>query len=222
VALAAGLLGAQAQSNVYSANVVGYVTYVSTTNAPGYEVINNPLVGSTNTLKGLFPTAPGGTQILLWNGSGYTTAIFSALLGGHWKTNGVTADDTAINPGTGMFVSVAGTVPYTNTFVGNVLAPTATPVTNTIPAGLQLVGAQVPYSGDVTNTAALNLVGVTGGTQILIWNSANQSFDTYIWSALLGGHWKLNGNNVDPIIGVGQGFFLNVAAPYNWVQTGPQ
>ena len=53
--LAAGLVASQAQ-NVYSANVVGYVTFTSKTNAPAFEVINNPLTGTTNTLKGLFPT----------------------------------------------------------------------------------------------------------------------------------------------------------------------
>jgi len=222
VALAAGLLSSQAQSNVYSANVVGYVTYVSAHNAPNFEVINNPLSGATNTVKGLFPTAPGGSQLLLWNGAGYDTAVFSALGGGHWRTNGVLADDKVISPGTGLFISVAGVNPYTNTFVGNVAANTATTVTNTIGSGLQLIGSFVPYSGNVTNTTALNLVGTAGGTQVLLWNAGTQAFDTYTWSALAGGHWKLGGVNTDLIINVNQGFFLNAAAPYNWVQTGPQ
>jgi len=223
VALAAGLVSSQAQSNVYSANVVGYVTYTSAHNAPSFEVINNPLdAGTNNTLKGLFPSAPGGSQILLWNGAGYNTASFSALAGGHWKTNGVTADATIITPGTGLFVSISGTAILTNTFVGNVVAPTATLVTNTIPAGLQLIGSQSPYSGDTTNTVALNLVGIAGGTQVLLWNTTSQAFDTYTFSALAGGHWKLGGVNTPLLINVNQGFFFNAAAPYNWVQTGPQ
>jgi hypothetical protein len=219
-AIAAGLVSSFAQSNVYSANIVGYVTYSTKTNAPGYEAINVPLVGATNTLRGMFPTAPGGTQILLWNGSGYNIATFTALLGGSWKTNGQNADTTPLTPGMGLFISASSA--FTNTFVGSIIAAPGQGVTNTIPSGLQLVGSQVPYDGNVTNGAALNLTGVAGGTQLLIWNPTAQSFDIYTWSALLGGHWKLNGNNVDPILNVNQGLFINSATPYNWVQVGPQ
>jgi len=106
--------------------------------------------------------------------------------------------------------------------VGTVVAPTAAKITNSIPAGLQLVGSQVPYSGNVTNAAALNLTGVVGGTQVLLWNTGTQGFDVYTFSAAQGGNWKLNGVNTPLLINVNQGFFLNAAGTYNWVQTGPQ
>jgi hypothetical protein len=218
-ALVAGVVSSEAQ--VYSANIVGYVNFVSSTNAPAYEVINNPLDNGVNTLKSLFPSAPGGTSILIWRGAGYDTAVFSAAQGGHWKTNGVTADNALIPVGTGLFVSVSGTSILTNTFVGNVVVPTGTTATNTVGGGLQLVGSAIPYADFVTNPATINISGVVGGTSLLLWNKGNQGFDTYTWSAAQGGHWKLNGVNTTPFLNVNQGFFFDSAAAYNWAQTLP-
>lgn len=218
VALAAGLVSSYAQ--VYSANIVGYVTYTSSTVSPQFEVIDNPLDTGSNTIKNVFPSAPGGTQILIWNGSGYTTATYSTLLGGHWKIAGVTSDSTLIPPGIGVFVSVGSGV-FTNTFVGTVVPWTGGVSNTTENTGLQLVSSLVPYADYVTNSATIGLTNVAGGTQLLLWNKGNQGFDTYTWSTLLGGHWKLNGVNTTPYINVGQGFFLNPASTYVWKQTGP-
>jgi len=173
----------------------------------------------SNTIKNVFPTAPGGSQILLWNGSGFVTAIYSTLLGGHWKTNGVTADGTLIAPGHGFFVQAASK--FTNTFIGSVTPASGVTANTTIPAGLQLVSSLVPYNDYATNKSTVNLTNVTGGTQILLWNPSTQAFNTYIWSTLLGGHWKLNGVNTDPLIPVGKGFFFNAGGSYVWQQVGP-
>src|SRR4051812_26832004 len=84
VALAAGLLSSQAQlSNVYSANIVGYVTV---TNAAGQFVLNSlPLDSGSNNLTGLFPNVPNNSQVLIWTGSGYQTATKNLV--GVWNTN---------------------------------------------------------------------------------------------------------------------------------------
>lgn len=219
-AMAAGMVASNAQ--VYSANIVGYTIQVPA-NAPSYSLICNPVDSGSNTIKNLFAATPplGGSQILLWSGSGYNTYTYSALLGGHWKNNGTNADGTLIPTGQGFFIQIAGSSPYTNTFVGQVTPVTSVVATNTVSSGFQLVSSSVPYNDFVTNTATINLTGVVGGTQVLLWNNNSQAFDTYTWSALLGGHWKISGTNNTPFLGVGQGFFFDAAGSYNWVQTGP-
>jgi hypothetical protein len=203
---------------------VGYASYFNQTNAPGFELINNPLDNGTNSLISLFPKPPGGTQIQLWdpvNGV-FNTATFSLAGGGHWKTNGVIADLAVIPPGVGYFISVAGTGLYTNTFVGQIDTATGTTTTNTVPgATFELVSSAVPYADYVTNSATINLTGLPGGTQIQAWNLANQAFDTYTYTLASGGTWKLNGVKTVPQIGLLQGFFLIPGGSYNWVQTGP-
>jgi hypothetical protein len=217
-AMVAGIVSSNAQ--VYSANIVGYVNYVSKTNTPGYELICNPLDNGSNTIKNIFPTAPGGSAILVWTGSGYNTATYSTLLGGHWKTNGVTADNMLLNPGSGFFIQIASGV-YSNTFVGNVPVQTGVVSNMTFASGYQMLGSLVPYGDYVTNTSTVNITNVAGGTAILEWNVASGGYNTYTWSTLLGGHWKLNGVNSTPFLNVGQGFFFNSPSNYTWQITGP-
>ena len=59
-ALTAGTAISMAQSNVYSLNIVGYVTK---TNHSGYQIISNPLNATNNHLSSLYPTAPDFTTI---------------------------------------------------------------------------------------------------------------------------------------------------------------
>jgi len=125
-----------------------------------------------------------------------------------------------IPPGTGFFLDNFSANPYTNTFVGQVVPLSHVTATNTIPAGYQLLGSSVPYADYVTNAATINISSPAGGTQILLWNQVNQSFDTYVYTALSHA-WKLNGVNTTPFLNVAQGFFLNSGSSYNWVQTGP-
>ena len=217
--LTAGAVSLNAQ--VYSANVVGYVSYINQTNAPGYELICNPVDSGSNTIKNIFPTAPSGSTISLWTGTGYLTATYSSLLGGHWKTNGVTADTMLLSPGTGFFIQIAGSSSYTNTFVGTVQPWTGVSTNFSMGTSAQLVSSLVPYGDYVTNSSTINLTNPASGTTITTWNVAASGYQTYTWSSLLGGHWKLNGVNNTPFINVGQGFFFQPAATYTWTQTGP-
>ncbi len=219
-ALVAGVVSSNAQ--VTSANIVGYTIKVPS-NAPSYSLICNPVDSGSNTIKNLFANSPvpGGSQILMWTGSGFNTAIYSTPAGGHWKTNAVNADSTLLPPGVGFFIQIAGSGAYSNTFVGQVTPLTGVVATNPVPGNLQMIASSIPYSDYVTNPATLNITGVAGGTQILLWNEPNQGYDTYIYSTPAGGHWKLNSVNTTPFVNLGQGFFLNAASTYNWVQTGP-
>ena len=216
--MAAGVVGSNAQ--VLSANIAGYVVSTTITNNPGYQLYSVPLDSGSNTLKNLFPSAPAATEIIVWQNGAYNIATYNTALGGHWKTNGVNADLMQMPVGTGYFVQTLS--PFTNTFSGSVDPYTGVSVTNTYAASTYvLIGSEIPYSDAVTNTATINLTGVAGNTTIYKWNNASQGFDIYTWTTPLGGHWKLNGVNAVPTLGVGEGFFFNPNATYNWVQKGP-
>jgi hypothetical protein len=195
VALAAGLLSSQAQSNVYSANVVGYVNVTNAANT--YALYALPLDSGSNTLSGLFPSVPTGSQILIWNGAGYT---------GSTKTPTSWAPNPILTPGQGFFLR--STANGTNTFVGSVATPVGGSITNTLTANVYaLVGSPIPYS-DVLSGTNLNLQ-VPTGSQVLIWNGAG-----YTGSTKTPTSWAPN-----PTIAPGQGFFVRSTATTNWVQS---
>lgn len=206
-ALTAGLLTASAQSNVYSVNIVGYVN-VATTVPNQFALIANPLDNGTNNITSLFPTAPNGTVIQVWNGIGFQSAQRSF---GNWSTN------LALPPGKGFFIKyplASGIV--TNTFVGNVLVenPNGTgggTNTTALPVVFELVGSKFPIGGNLTATGdgTLNLGTVLpNGSVVQVWNgigyqSAQRSF----------GNWSTNLN-----LSVGQGYFVKAKNATNWVQ----
>jgi len=199
VAVAAGLLSSQAQSNVYSANIVGYV---SVTNAAGqFALYANPLDSGTNTVTSLFASAPNGTVVEVWNGAGFQSSTKG--FGGVWTTN------LTLSPGQGFFYKANTTA--TNTFVGSVVVPNGGSVTNSLGAGLfALLGSPIPYTDNLTGTN-LNLnAAVANGTIVEVWNgtgfqSATKGF---------GGVWTTN-----LVIQPGQGFFVKPNGAATWVQT---
>jgi hypothetical protein len=214
---ALGVVASNAQ--VYSANIVGYTTYVTQTNSPGYELYSLQLDSGSNTIKNIFQTAPATAQVIVWQNGGFNIATYSSALGGHWKTNGVTADNMIIAPGAGFFIKTPS--PFTNIFLGSVTPSTGVTVNNTIASGYQLVGSQIPYADAITNPATINIVGVPATTQLIKWSPTTQGFNIYTWSTALGGHWKLNGVNNTPSLAVNEGFFFNSPSNYVWTQTGP-
>jgi hypothetical protein len=194
-ALAAGLCSSVAQSNVYSVNVVGYVNQPMAAGA--LICVANPLDNGTNDLNSALAAVPAKSTAQIWNGSGFTPSV----KGTTWSPN------FSIPPGVGFFVNSKSSV--TNTYVGNVLANVGASVTNALPANvLVLVGSQLPYAGDLNDTnLALNLPAKSTAQ---IWNGSGYtpSVRGTSWSPALP-------------IAVGQGFFLNSKAAYNWVQTLP-
>jgi len=196
-AMAAGLATSIAQSNVYSANVVGYVNV--TNGAAQYALLSLPLDTGSNNLTGLFPSAPNGSQVLIWNGAGYQGAQKSF---GNWNTN------FNLSPGQGFFIKFPAS--GTNTFAGSVAVPVGGSVTNSFAANVYaLVGSPIPYSDNLTGTN-LNLQ-LANGSQVLIWNSSSQSYQ---------GAQKSFGNwNTNLLIVPGEGFFVKSSSATNWVQT---
>jgi hypothetical protein len=221
-ALAAAVTSSQAQT-VYSANTVGYANLGLTPG--GYELITPTFDLDGTGTNGTISTVVGtnvavGTSVLAWTGSGYNTLIYESPKKGSpvaWQLLGFGADPTyPINAGQGFFISDPSDTNLTVT--GNVLSGN---VTNAyvLPSGTYaLVGAQIPYGGDIGTN--LNYTPNTGDS-ILTWGG--NGFNTYIYESPKKGSpvaWQLLGTGAqDPVISVGQGFFLDPAANTTWVET---
>ena len=191
-ALAAGLITSKAQ--VYSQNVVGYITITNAANQ--FALLSNPLDNGTNNLTSLFPSAPNGTQVQVWTGTGFQGAQKSF---GNWNTN------LTISVGEGFFIKFPSA--QTNTFVGDI--PVSVGATNTVAlpaATFALVGSTIPYTDNLTGT---NLdLQLANGSQVQVWNGiafqgAQKSF----------GNW-----NTNLLIQPGEGFFVKSATSTNWSQ----
>src|SRR4051812_16300088 len=85
VALAAGLLSSQAQSNVYSVNVVGYANI---TLQPGYNLISCPLLNSNNDVNTVLavttPTIDDNSGLFTWDNAGQSFNQSDVSAGGQW------------------------------------------------------------------------------------------------------------------------------------------
>lgn len=209
-ALVAGLLGAQAQSNVYSANIVGYVSVVLKGNG-NFTLVANPFDdGKGNQFTNLIDSAntlPKQSQVLTWGGASFVTT----LKGGNpaaW------ASSTSIAPGTGFFVRngapSSGAPDITNVFVGSIVVPNGGSVTNPLPVGFSLLGSAIPYSGNIAivgqngGDTNIDFGGVVGKqAQILTWDMSSQSYVT----TLKGGSPAAWGATV--AVTPAQGFFIN-------------
>jgi len=214
-AIAAGVVSSQAQSNVYSANIVGYVTTVFK-GGGAYTLVANPLDISSNTVIGLLDSVlPNKTQVLIWDpvAQGYTTA---QKTGGTWNQN------LNLPVGAGFFVHTptAQVTDITNTFVGNIIvSPNGGTNQVTLPLGYYLAGSAVPFNGSVNDylngaTNTINLGGVLPNkSQILIWDNSGPG--GYVTSQKTGGTWNQN-LTLNP----GQGFFVKSQfGGTNWVET---
>lgn len=194
VALAAGIFASQAQSNVYSANIVGYVT--QTNGNLTMTMLANPLDNGTNDLISLLPTVPNGS----------TAYIFTnGLLQSSSKTKGNWSTDYIIPPGTGFFLKANGA--GTNVFVGQ------TGFTN----GLSLVanvtvlaGSPIPFSGLLsdTGTNTMNLNTLPNGSSVSVLS--NGLIQT---ASKTKGNWNPNFTIVP-----GEGFYVKANGTTNIVQ----
>jgi hypothetical protein len=221
-ALAAGVLSSQAQSNVYSANIVGYV------NQPiplGFNLLVNPLnTGASNGVNEVFGNLPDGSTVLTWTGNSFSVAIYDTTIGisaNNWyQSDGFTPLNAipTVPPGKGFFFS-PGTV-VTNTFVGTVVPAPGATNSLAIPNGFSIVGSVLPVSGDVTNSA-INLP-LPDGAAVLKW--AGNHYVTYIYDTTIGisaNNWYLSDGFTPgpvPSIAVAEGFFFNPGVAVNWTQ----
>jgi hypothetical protein len=211
--MAAGLVSSVAQSNVYSANVVGYV------NLPlkeGFNLVANQLdldlSGTNNTIVNVFSNnLPVGSQIFSWNGTSFDTAAFQANRSGtqtNWNAN------FTLNPGQGFWLQIPagafGGGTSNVTVVGNVLQGTLTNRYIAPAGGFNLVASEVPISGGLTSNL---LYHAQVGDQVFVWNGT--TFDSYAFQENRSGT-QTNWSPSEPPINVGQGFWLDSAPGNGW------
>jgi hypothetical protein len=209
VAVAAGIISSQAQSNVFSANVVGYVSSVWKGGGV-FTLSANPLDdGSGNQLTNLLAALPNKSSVQVWD-SVNATFVGTTKAGGTWGTN------FAIPPGTGFFVKSASATDITNVFVGSIVVPNGSSNSAALPSGaFILLGGAIPYSGNLTdayNTASFNLgASLPNKSSVQVWDANAQ---TFVGTTKAGGTWGANITFVP-----GQGAFIKSASATNWVES---
>jgi hypothetical protein len=192
---AAGIATSMAQ--VYSQNAVGYVNITAN---PGFNMVANPLVQTDTTVGALLPTPPQLTAIFKLTPTGFVQSTYDADLGG-WDDPALTLD-----LGGGFFLYNPGNTAFTATFVGEVAQGT---LVNNIPtAGFSMRSSKVPQTGRLTAD-----LGYVPNQLDSVYTFVGGAFTQYTYDQDLGG-W-----DEDPPISVGQAFYLNAAAPNNWVRT---
>jgi hypothetical protein len=208
---AAGIATSMAQSSpVYSVNAVGYV---NTALQSGFNLISNPLNNTAtdgNLIKNLFGTLPDGSQVYLFNGTGFDIALVDELSGG--LTGPANVLNHALIPGEGVFVRVDA--PQTVTFVGEVPAGN---LSNPIPAGFSVRSSQVPQAGKVVEDLKFP---VADGDQIYLYNNASGKYNIYTADSLSDTGWDAPvGAPAVPSIDVGQAMFVQTATAKAWTRS---
>mgnify|MGYP003961620679 FL=1 len=191
--MAAATFGAAAQT-VFSVNAVGFVN--RTFNA-GFSLASNPLVAADNTVPTLFDAAPAGTQIFKFNpATGGFLSSTRTIFG--WTDTAMT-----LVPGEAYFLKNIGASAFNVTFVGNVNQGA---LSNSLVSGFNMVSSQVPQSGLVATDLG---APIANGEQVFRFNGTGyDSFTLTIFG------WTPS----EPIIEVGQGFFVRKTQAANWTR----
>ncbi len=231
--LAAGIVSSQAQSPVYSQNIVGYATI---TVPSAYSMMTVPFqLSPNNNATNVFGSSlPDGTQILIWNPSTgkFVTDIYDTQAGYGTPPYWYMSDDSTptnpptLAPGQGFFINAPGGV--TNTFAGVVPVNVGASNVMTLGSFYNMVGSVIPAAGSVTNSI-INLSGnLPDGTQVLIWNSATSKYVTDIYDTQAGygtpPYWYMSDDSTPtnpPSLTVGQGIFINPPGGGTWTETLP-
>jgi hypothetical protein len=206
-AIAAGVLSSQAASNVYSANVVGYVNVV-VEGGGTYSLLSNPLNNTTdNHLVNVFSTTAGNqqpsSQVLTWDVVAFDFDVTQpSFVAGSWTAN------VNLPPGKGFFYVNNGDT-FTNTFVGEVVQGTFSNLL--VNGSYNCVGASVPQGGSFTNAIAGLVPGPSD--QLLVWDKLAFDFNA-TQPSFVAGSWTATVN-----VGVGEGFFyVNNNGDNTWVR----
>jgi hypothetical protein len=189
---AAGIAASQAQSNVYSVNVVGYVNVVY---GNGFTLVSTPLNSTDNSVSNLLANVPLDTTVYTFSGGNFVLNNLD-LFGAGWANPA-----QQLAPGTGYFVRNVSGAPVTNTYVGEVLQGA---LSIPLPSGFTLVGSKVPQAGFAAD------LGVAAGLDDTIYRFAGGNFLLYN-NDLFGSGFPNTLPSCDPVkgpaIGVGEGFF---------------
>ena len=171
---AAGIAAVQAQSNVYSVNVVGYYNVVvpgtgAQSNPARYKLTTLQLKANgiaSPTLNNSLTNLPAGTQVHIWNqtSGGFGGAIEYLGAGDGWES------DASIPYGAGFFIKNPTGADITVTVVGEVMQGN---LVNTWTTLYNPRGSQVPQGGLITDDLKFNNVG----DQIYSWNNPLPSWN---------------------------------------------
>jgi len=207
--IAAGAASSQAQSNVYSLNVVGYVNVVCSN---GYTLISTPLVPANAQISALLPdnqnggTIPAGASVFTFNGS--FVGNFNDEFGGGWS-----APTATLSNGAAYFMQNNSGSPFTVTFVGEVPQGTLTTPLN---PGYNLVGSKVPQAGFIGD------LGLTSTDGDFVYKFKNGGFAGYFKDEF-GGGWTSSQADVSnlkgPNLNVAEGMFYfrtDIAGAPTW------
>jgi hypothetical protein len=213
--IAAGVASSQAQSNVYSLNIVGYVNKVLPS---GYSLIANPLTVGTNGAEQVM-TPPDGSIYLTWNGAGFDYASYDIGFGG-WIDSGFSPTAAPVlPPGQGFFFYNPNTQ-YTNTFVGTVVPAPGVTNSMALPSGYSLIGSPLP-AGSATISGGAVQLPIIDGMIILQWNGVGYTYSSYDIGF---GGWIDDGFSpvIEPSYNVADGlFYYNPGLATNWSQSLP-
>jgi len=216
--LAVGAITSQAQ--VYSQNIVGYVNQAFPPSK--YVLVTTPMDTGNNVITNIIQGVPGGSLLQIWSGGGFNSYQYKGTPK-HWINllDNTTNDNYVLSPGVGYFLESGGVVGFTNTYSGQIVVNSGSAATNALTTGLQPVGSKVPFSDVITNGATVNLQ-VGGGTTIQIWNVGSQNYTSYQWKNAQHSFQNLSTLvYTNPVINVGQGFFISPNVATNWIQTSP-
>jgi len=212
---AAGIAAIQAQSNIYSVNVVGYYNIVLTGGgAPNattrYKCVTiqlqNPLI-ATPTLNNMVTNAPGGSVLgaHLWVQTGF--GGFTGLTdfdGTSWAENG----DTPLGGyGAGFMLKNLSASDITVTFVGEV--PQGA-LQNHWTTDVNLRGSQVPLAGGITSN-----LGFSNVLQVAQkWNDPGPGWNSQNQYLSVAEGWESG----EPQLGVGEALVIR-GTTHTWDRT---
>jgi hypothetical protein len=205
VMLGAAVWQAPAQSNVFSLNVVGY--YIVPLSS-GWNLLANQLIPGTNSNANAVLTGPPADGSLLYRFNPVTQGYYDAstyLSGVGWYPQSGNTNDPVLNLPLGEGFLIWTPQRWTNVFVGEV--PQGN-LTNPVPAGYSLKASIVPQAGSLTS------LGFPAHPNDLVWHGAPPALSSYRFDDI-----DLVWYPTDPILSVGEGFFLQAVDSRMWIRT---
>lgn len=210
----AGVVSAVAQ-NVYSVNVVGYMTL---TLGPGFSLIANQLdnvPGPGNDLAtNVFGAGPfpANAKIYKYNASlgSYEILTWVTVPTQRWNPTSL-AQTMTMEPGEGVFFQNPSANPLTVTFVGEVMQSKGSPLVNPVGVGFDIYSTMVPQQGGITTVHNFQ---ANPNERIWRYNPATGSYSSASWVTVPTPRW----NPSEPVINVGEAFFIQSTAARDWTR----
>lgn len=189
---------AQAATN---ASARGFVNV--TVHAGQFALLAKPLNLLTNTLAGVLPNVPAGTQVFKFDSAGQTFVSFTKQADGTW--GGVGAGTATLELGEGFFLKNNSRQDLSLFFDGELAQGT---LTVQIPAGYSLLGSKVPQAGRLETD-----LGLRAPPQSKVYLYGNGAYTQYTRRAT-----RWTGIGGEPVVNVAEGFLLLSPTPITWTR----